>query len=129
MNKLKLLFLFQLVIFFSQNLFAKKKHSPKNHENMSHSLNDKDHDHSDQKATLKKVGQNQLIVKVKGMVCAFCAQGIKENFNKRKEVKQTKVDLDSMEVSVELRPGKTLFEKTIKKIVTDAGFSYEGRKK
>jgi len=88
----------------------------------------KDHDHSDQKATLKKVGQEKLVVKVKGMVCAFCAQGIETNFNKQKEVKETKVDLDKMQVIVKLKSGKTIPEKTVKKIVTDAGFAYDGIK-
>ena len=84
------------------------------------------HDHKGQQATSMKIGEGKILIKVKGMVCAFCAQGIEKNFNKREEVKSTKVDLDKMEVLIELKNGKTLSEDTIKKIVTDAGFSYAG---
>ena len=87
------------------------------------------HGHSKDKATLRRVGKGKLIVKVKGMVCAFCAQGIEKNFNKQKQVKSTKVDLDKMEVTVLLKPGKTLSENAIKSIVTGAGFGYAGMKK
>ena len=45
------------------------------------------------------------------MVCAFCAQGIKKNFNGRNEVKETKVDLDKMEVEVIFKKGKSLTQK------------------
>lgn len=62
------------------------------------------------------------------MVCAFCAQGIKKHFNARPEVQDTKVDLDTMQVTVNLKEGKVLESKVIKKIVTDAGFSFEGLK-
>lgn len=91
-------------------------------------VNHKDHNHKDQGATVKKINKEKLVIKVKGMVCAFCAQGIEKNFNKRDEVKNTKVDLDNMEVFVELKKGKILREEVIKKIVVDAGFSYAGMK-
>lgn len=89
----------------------------------------KNHDHRDTKASVQKIDEDKILIKVKGMVCAFCAQGIEKNFNKRDEVKKTKVDLDKMEVSIELNKGKTLDEKVIKEIVTSAGFSFEGIKK
>ena len=89
----------------------------------------KDHDHSAQKATLKKVGSDKLVIKVKGMVCAFCAQGIEKNFNKQKQVKTTKVNLETMEVTINLKKGASLPEPTIKKLVIDAGFAYAGLKK
>lgn len=72
-----------------------------------------------------------MVIKVKGMVCAFCAQGVEKNFNKLDVVKSTKVDLDKMEVTLNLKDkGKgKLSEKKIKEVVTDAGFSYVGVKK
>lgn len=85
---------------------------------------DKKHDHSDQTATVKRIGKKKLTVKVNGMVCAFCAQGIEKNFNQQEEVQSTKVDLDTMEVTIHLKAGKNLAEEKIKEIVTSAGFSY-----
>ena len=86
----------------------------------------KKHHHKDTQASAKKIGKDKVLIKVKGMVCAFCAQGIKKNFNAREEVKETKVDLDKMEVHIELKKNKTISEEVIKELVTSAGFSYEG---
>lgn len=105
---------------------SKKEMKHKNHDHKKH--DHKKHDHKDQKASLKKTGKDKLTLKVKGMVCAFCAQGIEKNFNKQKQVKSTKVNLDNMEVTIKLHPGKSLSEKKIKKIVTDAGFGFDGIK-
>lgn len=87
------------------------------------------HSHADSKATAEKVGSDKLLVKVNGMVCAFCAQGIEKNFNAKPAVKNTKVDLDTMEVLITLKEGKSLSEKEIKEVVTNAGFTFVGMKK
>ncbi len=98
---------------------------------MDHS---KDHSHAghkhkeghEMKAGLQKLTPENALVKVQGMVCAFCAQGIEKNFNKLDEVKSTKVDLDKMEVFIEFNKGKSLSEKKIEEVVTGAGFAYKG---
>ncbi len=100
----------------------KQEHSEHSKKGMDHSK----HDHSDQNATAQKVGKEKLLIKVKGMVCAFCAQGIRKNFNAREEVAETNVDLDKMEVSITFKKGKSLPEAAIKELVTDAGFSFAG---
>lgn len=87
------------------------------------------HEGHDHEASIARNHKGEILIKVKGMVCAFCAQGIKKNFGKRDEVKATKVDLDKMEVKVSLKKGKSLSEKVIKSLVTDAGFSFDGVKK
>lgn len=107
---------------------AKKTPNIKKVQNKKHKNGDK-HDHSSQDATLKRLGDQKVIIKVKGMVCAFCAQGIEKNFNKLAEVKSTKVDLDTMEVTVSLKKNKKMTEKKIKDVVTSAGFNYVGLKK
>ena len=119
MKNIKYITLTIILTIITGNLFANSHMKHNDH---------KKHDHKDSKAVLKKTSKNKLTVKVKGMVCAFCAQGIEKNFNKRKEVKKTKVDLDTMEVFIELNKGQSLTEKEIKEIVVDAGFSYEGFK-
>jgi mercuric ion binding protein len=63
-----------------------------------------------------------ITAKVNGMVCAFCATGIEESFKKQPAVDTVKVDLDKQLVTIHTRPGKTLDDKTVKKVVTDAGY-------
>ena len=85
--------------------------------------------HEHKKLSISKMEKDKIVFKVNGMVCAFCAQGIEKNFNKQKKVKETKVNLDKMEVTVFLNQGKTLSEKKIKKTVRRAGFAFDGFKK
>lgn len=79
------------------------------------------HEHA---AQLIKAGKDKVIVKVKGMVCAFCAQGIEKNLGKKEEVQSTKVDLDKMNVEIQFKKGKSLSSESIKQIITDAGFKF-----
>ena len=62
-------------------------------------------------------------VSVNGMVCSFCAQGIEKKFSAQSAVKSVKVNLDSHLVKLELKDGQNLDDKTITKILTDAGYS------
>ena len=91
-----------------------------------HDKNEEKHDHSDQKSTAKQISPEKIVIKVKGLVCAFCAQGIEKNFNRQEAVESTSVDLDKMLVQVHLHQGKTLAESVIKELVTNAGFAYGG---
>ena len=58
-----------------------------------------------------------ITIKVKGLVCSFCGQGIEKNFNKLKEVKATKVNLDKMEVKITLAGKEKLTEKKMKSTI------------
>ena len=107
------------ILLFSGNLFASGNEN--DHKGMKH---DKNHSHKDTTMKAKRIAKDKVLIKVKGMVCSFCAQGVTKNFNKKSEVKSTKVDLDKMEVLVTFKKGKTLSDATIKQVVTDAGFSY-----
>lgn len=60
---------------------------------------------------------------VNGMVCAFCATGIEKTFKKQPAVETIKVDLDTKLVTIHTRKGKTLDDKTVKKLITNAGYS------
>lgn len=114
------LLIFLSILFSVLSINAKDKHGH----------HGKDHKHDkEQTASILKKDAKSMIIKVNGMVCSFCAQGITKNFNERPEVKKTEVDLDKMQVSVTFNKDKKLSKKTIKKIVTDAGFSFEGVKK
>lgn len=62
-------------------------------------------------------------VTVKGMVCAFCAQGIKKKFGENPNVQSTEVNLDKKVVDLEFKKEKTLSDEEIKKLITEAGYN------
>jgi mercuric ion binding protein len=62
-------------------------------------------------------------VSVNGMVCAFCAQGIKKKFSAQAAVENTEVDLDSKIVTVKIREGKQLSDEAISGLIKDAGYA------
>lgn len=64
-----------------------------------------------------------ISVKVSGMVCAMCAQGIQKKFKKLPEVKKIKVDLDSKVVTIQTKKEKDVTDEVIKKLITEAGYN------
>ncbi|MGE3683777.1 MAG: heavy-metal-associated domain-containing protein [Bdellovibrionales bacterium] len=63
-----------------------------------------------------------ITVQVKGMVCAFCAQGIEKKFKALSEVSSVKVSLASKKVELETKEGKDVTDDQIKKIVKKSGY-------
>lgn len=68
-----------------------------------------------------KTTSNAMLVNVKGMVCDFCAQGLKKKFGKISEVEMIDVDLESGNVLIKLKEGKNLDDATVKKAVMENG--------
>lgn len=66
----------------------------------------------------------EVHVQVKGMVCAFCAQGLTKAFKKLPEVENVKVSLEEKFVHLVLKKDKSLEDTKILQTITDAG--YEG---
>ena len=64
----------------------------------------------------------ELRISIKGMVCAFCAQGIKKQFSALPEVQAVEPNMSEKVVKLTLKPGTTLSEEKIKELITDAGF-------
>lgn len=62
-------------------------------------------------------------VGINGLVCSFCAQGIKRTFSKEEAVESIDVDMEKKIVSIKIKSNKTLSDEKIKEIVTNAGFS------
>jgi copper chaperone CopZ len=62
---------------------------------------------------------------VKGMVCAFCAQGIKKQFSKEAAVEKIIVDLDHMLVTAEFKKGADIPDEKLRTLISKAGFSVE----
>ena len=64
-----------------------------------------------------------LNIKVNGLVCDFCARAVEKVFGAREEVGSIKVDLDRGQIDLGLKPGRTIDDETVKKLVTDSGYS------
>jgi mercuric ion binding protein len=72
----------------------------------------------------------ELKVGVKGMVCAFCAQGIEKKFKAQPEVDKVQVSLENKFVKLNFKDGQRLANDKIKEILKDAGYeaSFEEKK-
>ena len=62
-------------------------------------------------------------MKVDGLVCAFCAQGISKKFRKMEATDDVFVSLENGLVAVALKPGKDLSDQDLRATLTDAGYS------
>lgn len=72
-------------------------------------------------ATIQTLPQ-EIKVGVKGMVCAFCAQGIEKNFLKQPEVSKVEVSLENKYVKLKFKEGQTLAKDKIAAILKEAGY-------
>lgn len=64
-----------------------------------------------------------LVAKVNGLVCDFCAQSIRKTFGKEDAVQKVHVDLSKGEVRVDLKPGKSMDDAVIEKLIRKSGYS------
>ena len=64
----------------------------------------------------------EVTVTVNGMVCSFCAQGIKKTFESKEAVETVFVDLDKKLVVVNIKTGQSIPDAEITKGINDAGF-------
>jgi copper chaperone CopZ len=62
-------------------------------------------------------------VKVSGMVCSMCAQGIQKKFSTQDSVKKLNIDMDNKIVSIEMKEGTSMNDETISKLITEAGYN------
>lgn len=65
---------------------------------------------------------SEQTVGVKGMVCAFCAQGIEKKFKAQKEVESVQVSLEKKFVKLKYKDGQKLSNERIAEILKDAGY-------
>ena len=61
-------------------------------------------------------------IKVRGMVCSFCAQGIKKSISKLKVVEDVEVNLKKGFVSIQVKEDEKLDMKEIEQIIIDSGY-------
>lgn len=64
----------------------------------------------------------ELKVGVKGMVCAFCAQGIEKQFKAESAVEKINVSLENKFVKITFKDGRRLSNERISEILKDSGF-------
>ncbi len=64
-------------------------------------------------------------VTVKGMVCAFCAQGVSMKIQRQDGVENVDVSLEKKLVTIHLKDGKDLPDEKIKSLLTDSGYDVE----
>ena len=60
---------------------------------------------------------------VKGLVCAFCAQGIEKKLRKFPATADVVVSLEERLVAVALRDGQEISDANLRKALTDAGYT------
>jgi copper chaperone CopZ len=62
-------------------------------------------------------------VKVNGLICDFCVQALKKTFKKQAAVRAVAIDLNAKEVRLGFKPGMSLNDATIGKLIKDAGYN------
>ncbi len=76
-----------------------------------------------EKATEKKLGET-VLVNVKGLVCDFCAVGLKKTFGKKTpEVNSIDVSLKEQKIILYFEKDKTLADEKITKLIKDNGYN------
>lgn len=106
---------------------AEMDHSQMDHGSMDHSKMDHS-GHADMKPSgeakeLNAACEDTINVKVDGLVCDFCARALEKVFGKRDDVEGIKVDLDNGNVVVAMKPGQTIDDTTLTKLITDSGYN------
>ena len=71
---------------------------------------------------------NKVEMKVKGMVCDFCAQGIGKKLNKDSRVKSYTIDLEKKTVIVSFKKDQTISKKDLTKIIKQSGYNVKSIK-
>lgn len=64
----------------------------------------------------------EIKVGVKGMVCAFCAQGIEKKFKAQNEVDSINVSLENKFVTIKYKDGQSLSQEKITQLLKDSGY-------
>ncbi len=65
-------------------------------------------------------------MKVYGLVCGFCAQGIEKTLRKNPATEDVVVSLEDKLVAIATRPGQDIPDAQLTKALTDAGYDVKG---
>ena len=61
-------------------------------------------------------------MKVNGLVCAFCAQGIEKTLRKNPAVTDVLVSLEDRLVAIAVKPGQDIPDQDLRQALTDSGY-------
>ncbi len=67
--------------------------------------------------------EDTINIKVSGLVCDFCARSLEKVFLKRGDVAGINVDLGKGSVVVAMKPGSTVDDAALTKLITDSGYN------
>ena len=67
-----------------------------------------------------------ITLNVSGLVCDFCARAIEKVFMRQEGVTAVNVDLDNGKVTLDLKPGAAIDDKTLNKLMADSGYTVTG---
>jgi copper chaperone CopZ len=73
--------------------------------------------------SLASLATEEVNVTVKGMVCSFCAQGIKKKFSGERSIASVDVNLDEKWVKLIVKDGESLADERIQKLISEAGYN------
>ena len=65
-------------------------------------------------------------LKVYGLVCGFCAQGIEKTLRKNPATEDVVVSLEDKLVAIATRPGQDIPDAVLTQALTDAGYDVKG---
>jgi copper chaperone CopZ len=65
-------------------------------------------------------------MKVYGLVCAFCAQGIEKTLRRNPATDDVVVSLENKLVAVSTKPGADIPDAELRKALTDSGYDVKG---
>jgi copper chaperone CopZ len=69
-----------------------------------------------------KPGPARIEVAINGMVCSFCVQGIERKLGALPATQAARVDIKNHLVDITLRPGQSISDDQLRKLIRDAGF-------
>lgn len=69
------------------------------------------------------MAQEKVILKVSGLVCSFCVQGVKKSFEKTETTESVDVDLDNHQVTLVFLKDKNLSDEEMKNILQSSGYT------
>jgi copper chaperone CopZ len=65
-------------------------------------------------------------MKVYGLVCAFCAQGIEKTLRRNPATEDVVVSLENKLVAISTKPGADIPDAELKQALTDSGYDVKG---
>ena len=66
---------------------------------------------------------SEIVAHVNGMVCDFCAQAVNKVFKKEDAVEDVAVNLDDGTITISCKPGETLADERVEKLVKKSGYA------